>query len=161
MLSFTSLVRSLVPALALAGAVTGCSSLPALPTPAPPIGMRVATPPERMRLHVSNGTTIPVLLTVNGGAGRPIAAGQGADLGLTDLGPLPWAAQVRTATGRVLVELTVHAGDAWTQDNGDGSGSSSGAAARVDLSCGRIDISSGIYLHGPAPGPGTPGDCDP
>ncbi|HYO44045.1 MAG TPA: hypothetical protein VES19_12675 [Candidatus Limnocylindrales bacterium] len=155
------LARSAVLALVVAGAVAGCSSLPAMPTPAPPVGVRVATPPERMWLHVSNGTTIPVLLTVNGGAGRPIAAGQGTDLGLTDLGPLPWAAQVRTGTGRVLVELTVHAGDAWTQDNGDGSGSSSGAAARVDLSCGRIDISSGIYLHGPAPGPGTPGDCDP
>ncbi len=33
--------------------------------------------------------------------------------------------------------------------------------ARVDLSCGRIDIWSGTPMMGPAPGPGVPGDCDP
>ena len=104
---------------------------------------------------------MPVVLTVNGTPGRPIAAGQGADLGLSDLGPLPWAAQVRTESGRVLVELTVRAGDVVTRDNGDGSGMTRGAGARVDLSCGRIDITSGIFMHGPVPGPGTPGDCDP
>jgi hypothetical protein len=156
-----SLAWSLALGLAIAGAVAGCSYLPALPTPAPPIGVEVVTPPERMRLYVSNSTTIPVVLAVNGEAGRPIAAGQGADLGLADLGPLPWAAQVRTGSGRVLVELTVKAGDVVTQDNGDGSGMTKGAGARVDLSCGRIDITSGIFMSGPAPGPGVPGDCDP
>jgi hypothetical protein len=157
-------VRLLVLTLTVAGALAGCSDLPWLPTPAPtpvPLGVEVVTPPERMRLYVSNSTTIPVQLTVNGEAGRPIAAGQGADLGLADLGPLPWAAQVRTESDRVLVELTVKAGDVVTQDNGDGSGMTKGAGARVDLSCGRIDITSGIFMSGPAPGPGVPGDCDP
>lgn len=156
-----SLAWSLVLALAITGAVAGCSSLPLLPTQAPPLGVQVVTPPERMRLYVANSTTIPVVLTVNGEAGRPIAAGQGADLGLADLGPLPWAAQVRTESDRMLVELTVKAGDVVTQDNGDGSGMTKGAGARVDLSCGRIDITSGIFMSGPVPGPGVPGDCDP
>ena len=159
-----SLARSLVLALAMAGAVAGCSYLPWLPTPAPapmPLGVKVVTPPEQMRLEVSNGTTIPVMLTVNGAAGRPIAAGQRADLGLADLGPLPWVAQVRTGAGRTLVELTVRAGDVWSQENADGSGESKGDGARVDLSCGRIDIWSGPPMMGPAPGPGVPGDCDP
>ncbi len=150
--------------LAIAGAAAGCSYLPWLPSPAPtlaPLGVRVVTPPEQLRLEVSNGTTIPVMLTVNGAAGRPIAAGQRADLGLADLGPLPWAAQVRTDAGRVLVEATVRAGDVWTQQNADGSGESKGDGARVDLSCGRIDIWSGVPMHGPAPGPGVPGDCEP
>ncbi len=159
-----SLARSLVLALAVGGVVAACSSLPWLPTPAPmpvPLGVKVVTPPERMRLEVSNGTTIPVVLTVNGAAGRPIPAGQRADLGLADLGPLPWAAQARTASGRVLVALTVRAGDVWSQQNADGSGDSQGDGARVDLSCGRIEIWSGVPMMGPAPGPGVPGDCDP
>jgi hypothetical protein len=150
--------------LAVAGTVAGCSYLPWLPTPAPtpvPLGVRVVTPPERMRLEVSNGTTIPVMLTVNGAPGRPIPAGQRADLGLADLGPLPWVAQVRTGSGRVLVEATIRAGDVWSQQNADGSGESKGDGARVDLSCGRIDIWSGTPMMGPAPGPGEPGDCDP
>jgi hypothetical protein len=156
-----TLARSLGLVLAVAGAVSGCSSLPVLPTPVPPIGVEVITPPEQMRLYVSNSTTIPVELTVNGAASRPIAAGQGADLGFADLGPLPWAAQVRTTSGRVLVELTVRAGDVVTQENSDGSGMTKGAGARVDLSCGRLDITSGIFMSGPVPGPGVPGDCDP
>jgi hypothetical protein len=156
-----AIARSLVLVLAVAGAVAGCSYLPALPTPAPPIGVQVETPPERMRLNVSNGTTIPVVLTVNGAPGRPIAAGQGADVGLVDLGPLPWVAQVRTGSGRVLVEATVRAGDVWRQENADGSGESKGHGARVDLTCGRIDLWSGVPMMGPVPGPGVPGDCDP
>jgi hypothetical protein len=159
-----SLARSLALGLAMAGAVAGCSYLPWLPTPAPtpmPLGVRVVTPPEQMRLEVSNGTTMPVVLTVNGAPGRPIPAGQVANLGIADLGPLPWFAQARTVSGRVLLETTVRPGDVWTQENADGSGESKGDGARVDLSCGRIDIWSGTPMMGPAPGPGVPGDCDP
>ncbi len=159
-----SLARLTVVMLVMACAVAGCSSLPWLSTPAPasmPLGVKVVTPPEQMRLEVSNGTTIPVELTVNGGPGRPVAAGERVDLGLIDLGPLPWAAQVRTGSGRVLVELTVNEGDVWGQQNADGSGEAKGNGARVGLSCGRIDIWSGQQMGGPVPGPGAPGDCDP
>jgi hypothetical protein len=159
-----SIARSLALGLAIVGAVAGCSSIPWLATPAlppVPLGVKVVTPPDRMRLEVSNGTTIPVMLTVNGAAGLPIAAGERADLGLADLGPLPWVAQVRTEMGRVLVKSTVAAGDVWSLQNVDGSGESRGVGARVDLSCGRIDIWSGVPMVGPAPGPGVPGDCDP
>ena len=127
-----------------------------------PLGVKVVTPPEQMRLEVSNGTTIPVVADrerrARAARSRPA---QRADLGLADLGPLPWAAQVRTGAGRVLVEATVRAGDVWSQQNADGSGESKGDGARVDLSCGRIDIWSGTPMMGPAPGPGVPGDCDP
>jgi len=161
-----SIGRWLLPAtvLAVAGTVAGCSDLPWLPTPASapvPLGVKVVTPPNQMRLEVSNGTTIPVMLTVNGAAGLPIAAGQRADLGVADIGPLPWVAQARTGSGRVLVGTTVRTGDVWSQQNADGSGESRGVGARVDLSCGRIDIWSGVPMMGPAPGPGEAGDCDP
>ena len=61
----------------------------------------------------------------------------------------------------MLVELTVRPGDVWQQRNPDGSTTAQGAGARVDLSCGRIDITSGVFMSGPVPGPGVPGDCDP
>lgn len=159
-----SVARSLVLALLVAGAIGGCSSLPWLPTPAPtpvPLGVKVVTPPEQMRLEMNNSTTIPVVLSVNGGVVREFGPGTVANLGQTEIGPPPWAAQVRTGSGRVLVELTVNAGDVWGQQNADGSGEAKGDFARVDLSCGRIDIWSGFQMNGPAPGPGVPGDCDP
>jgi len=156
-----NLLPRLLLGLATAGAATGCSMLPGLPTPPLPKGIQVVTPPDRMRVEVSNGTTIPVLLTVNGQPGHPVPAGGRADLGLADLGPLPWTAQVRTASGRVLVALVVRAGEVWTQENSDGSGEAKSVGGRVDLSCGRIDIWSGVPMHGPAPGSGAPGDCDP
>jgi hypothetical protein len=147
--------------LLVAASIAGCGSLPFLPTPAPPVGVPLVTAPGAMRLDVSNETTIDVLLTVNGRPGMPVPAGQGLEVGPGDIGPLPWAAQVRTVSGRILVQTTVEAGDVVSQDNGSGSGSQRGVGARVDLSCGRIDLWSGPPMLGPAPGPGTPGDCDP
>jgi hypothetical protein len=147
--------------LLVAASIAGCGSLPFLPTPAPPVGVPLVTAPGAMRLDVSNETTIDVLLTVNGRPGIPVPAGQGLEVGPADIGPLPWAAQVRTVSGRILVQAKVEAGDVVSQDNGNGSGSQRGVGARVDLSCGRIDLWSGPPMLGPAPGPGTPGDCDP
>ena len=147
--------------------VAGCSLLPwASPTPEPvnpelPVGVKVVTPPGAMQVHVSNGTTMAVTVTVNDAFSRAIEPGQGADLTAADLGGPPWVVKVRTSSGRVLVELTVRAGDVWQQRNPDGSTTAQGAGARVDLSCGRIDITSGVFMSGPAPGPGAPGDCDP
>ena len=51
----------------------------------------------------------------------------------------------------------VHDGDVYSSSDGR---QSHGVAARADLSCGRIDLWSGPPLAGPAPNPGTPGDCD-
>jgi hypothetical protein len=153
--------RRLLLAIALAVSTAACSAIPWLPTPQPPLDVPVVTQPAQMRLEVSNGTTIDVQLTVNGRPGIPVVAGQGLDVGVEDVGPVPWSAQVRTMSGRVLVQAAVHAGDVVTQDNSDGSGSMRGVGSRVDLSCGRIDLWSGAPMLGPAPGPGTPGDCDP
>ncbi len=113
-------------------------------------------PAEAMKLDVSNETTIPVSLLVNGTSVRAIAAGEAAELGANELPGLPWDAEVQTASGRLLVHLRVNGGDVTVQEHGV-----RGAAARVDLSCGRIDLWSGPPLLGPAPGPGSPGDCDP
>lgn len=119
------------------------------------------TPPGDMRLGVSNGTTLRVSVVVNGVQIEEIAPSDGADLPASALPPLSWNVEVRSPSGRVLVRLTVNAGDVSSWNNADGSGGSRGDAARVDLSCGRIDVWSGPPLLGPMPGPGTPGDCAP
>ena len=119
-------------------------------------------PPASMTLSIENGTTIPVLLVVNGSTIETLQPQQ-AETGIpaSRLPPLPWAAEVRTTSGRQLLAMTVHAGDVVQINGSDGGGSSQGDGARVDLSCGRIDLWSGPPMLGPAPGPGTPGDCDP
>ena len=156
--------------LALAGAavaLAGCSMLPWPSTPVEavnpelPLGVQVVTPPDEMRLGVSNQTAIPVTVEVNGVLVREMDPGGAEDLAADQLPGLPWVARVRTRSGRVLVELIVRAGDVWLRRNADGSTEAKGDGARVDLSCGRIDIWSGFQMGGPAPGSGVPGDCDP
>ena len=68
----------------------------------------------------------------------------------------PWFVEARTASGRALLTLVVHAGDVRYQES-----STRGDANRIDLSCGRLDIWAGPPLIGPMPGPGSPGDCVP
>lgn len=164
--------RAVVVPLAFASAVVlvaGCSLIP-WPSPPPqpgvvdpelPLGIPVFTPPDEMHLGVSNQTTIPVTVEVNGSLVGEMEPGAAVDLAADQLPGLPWVARARTASGRVLVELTVRAGDVWQRRNADGSTEAKGDGARVDLSCGRIDIWSGQQMGGPAPGPGVPGDCDP
>ena len=136
--------------------------LPQFGGPTPPPGAVVVVPPDAMTLNVSNGSTLQVSLVVNGQSIETIDAGDGRfDIPAGRLPPQPWDAQVRSPSGRVLLEVTVDAGDVWRQVEQNGHSSSSGTGARVDLSCGRIDLWSGPGILGPAPGPGVPGDCAP
>jgi hypothetical protein len=115
-----------------------------------------------MSLAVNNTSTLTVSLVVNG---TLIASlDPGTCLGCTEdsavpaslLPPLPWQAEVRSPSGRVLLSLSIKAGDVEYESN-----SARGRTARVDLSCGRIDLWSGPPPLGPAAGPGTSGDCRP
>ncbi len=143
---------------------------------APPRRLRVSTalvvaasffvlsciPPNLSQtLHVQNGTTMPVSLLVNGRGVEVIPAGGGPiEFGVTDLGPAPWRIRLVSPSGRLLLETEFTADAVSTTVGPDGEVILRGAAARVDLSCGRLDIWSGPPLAGPAPGAGTPGDCD-
>jgi hypothetical protein len=112
-------------------------------------------PDAEMQLHVNNGTPLELVLVVNDRT-YPLGGPGQIDLTVRELPPLAWTAEVRTITGRSLLGLTVRSGDVvqtGASQKGDG--------ARVDLSCGRIDIWSGPPLLGPVPGPGVPGDCLP
>ena len=146
--------------VAAGGCTVKVSSVPEVPTPSGyPLGI---VPPEAMTASVQNGTNLGVNVFVNESYVTSLAPGEcvgchGDDgIPAAFLGPLPWQVDVRTQGGRVLLSLPVHAGDVIQT-----SSSARGDAARVDLSCGRIDVWSGPPLAGPAPGPGTPGDCRP
>lgn len=118
----------------------------------------IHTPSRPVGVEVSNGTTLPITLVVNGVIVRNIGPGDGTPGPITAdvLGPMPWTVEARTASGRVLLTLSVHDGDVQYQES-----SSRGDAARIDLSCGRLDVWAGPPLAGPMPGPGVPGDCAP
>jgi hypothetical protein len=119
-------------------------------------------PPDSMSLSVNNSTTLAVNLVVNGqliaqlDPSMCLGCSEDDAVPASLLPPLPWQAEVRSPTGRVLVSLTVYEGDVDYESH-----SSKGVANRVDLSCGRIDLWSGPPLLGPAPGPGASGDCRP
>lgn len=116
---------------------------------------------ERPPLGVSNGTDLAVIVTVNGIEAGRFAAGVGDEIDVNVLPPLPWSVEARTTTGRLLTSMDVQPGQVFRRQLPDGSTQISGALGRVDLSCGRFDMWAGGPVGGPAPGPGTPGDCMP
>ena len=136
--------------------VAGCGSLQATSAPSDR-----TVPPDQMELVVSNETSIDLELVVNDKAIRTLPAGQLTITAASALPPLPWTAEVRLPGGRALVMATVHTGDVWSRPNSNGGIEAHGTGARVDLSCGRIDVYSGPPMLGPGPGTGSPGDCDP
>jgi len=113
-------------------------------------------PSSAMTISALNATTKNLVLVVNGSVVKVLQPGTQVDVPASALPALAWTAEVRLPIGRALVSITVHAGDVVL-----GQSSEKGDGARVDLSCGRIDLWSGPPLLGPAPGPGIPGDCDP
>ena len=109
-------------------------------------------------VEVSNATTLPITIVVNGVVARNVGPGDGVREPMTAavLGPMPWKVEARTPSGRVLLSFTVNDGDVvygQSMVRGDG--------VRVDLSCGRLDVWAGPPMIGPMPGPGEPGDCAP
>ena len=133
-------------------AACGCTS------PAPGF---VGSPASAPALSISNGTTIPVVLVVNGIIVERVAPGGYEDPVAVQLPALPWSIETRSPTGRVLSRLTVHLGDVvFTTPDSNGHSSAQGRAVRVDLSCGRLDLWSGPPLLGPMFIPGPSGDCD-
>ena len=113
-------------------------------------------PAGSMSVSISNGTTLTVTLVVNDAPVATVAPGVDDAIPASRLSSLPWRVEARSPSGRVLVSMIVHDGDVVATADGD-----KGDANRVDLSCGRLDIWSGPPLLGPAPGPGSPGDCGP
>jgi hypothetical protein len=147
----TGRAAAVLPIVLLAGA---CGGL--LPTP---IGSPTE-PPFGSSIDVANGTTLTVEVWVNGvGVGSTPAASNSRVLPGT-LPAQPWHVEARTVTGRLLLQFDVQPGQV-TRSTSGGVTAMSGAGARADLSCGRLDVTVGPPMLGPAPGPGHPGDCVP
>ncbi len=142
-------ISRLVATLWVASVLAGCSTL---------LG---PSPAQLPNLGISNETTLTVTLAVNGAVIATFAPGTASSAISAPLPELPWIVEARSPSGRVLTSLTVHAGDVTSTEGPDGKSSSRSDGARVDLSCGRLDIWAGMPMNGPMPGPGTPGDCGP
>jgi hypothetical protein len=142
-------IRAFLAMVSSVALLAGCSTLlgPS-PSPLPNLG-------------ISNETTLTVTLIVNGTVVGTFAPGMASSAILVPLPNLPWMVETRSPTGRVLSSMTVHPGDVTSTEEPNGNGSSTSDGARVDLSCGRLDIWSGAPMLGPPPGSGTPGDCAP
>jgi hypothetical protein len=146
-------IAVLVCGVALAGLLGGCGLIPELGgSGARPIGVEVA-----------NETDLDVTLVVNGRIIRVVKAHDRTPDPITAdvLGPMPWTVEARSNSGRLLTSMVVHDGDVSYEDLGNGMRSARGDGARVDLSCGRLDVWAGPPMMGPAPLPGVPGDCVP
>ena len=140
--------RAALGAILIALFVSGCSVRPPLTTD------------PNLRLGISNGTTLAVTLLVNGVVVAVYAPGTAGEIEPLKLAPLPWAVEARSPSGRLLLSITVLQGSVWSTAT-PGGGSIHSVGDRVDRSCGRLDMYAGAPMHGPMPGPGTPGDCEP
>lgn len=133
--------RPMLAAVVVAAALAGGCAQSAGTSPA-----AVTASPKA--LSISNGTTIPVTLVVNGAVVETVAPGGYQDP-ITALMPaLPWAVETRSPSGRVLSSLTIGAADNISTTSGKG--------ARAGLSCGRLDVWSGPPMLGPVFNPGHP-----
>lgn len=159
-LRFVSLALAtigIVAALQACASVAPSEGRAAVASPGTPQGVSSAQAAP-MSLNVSNGTSIPVVLAVNGVPVKPYEAnGVGLLAVPTDrLPPLPWSVEARTSSGRVLTTMTVTAREAVQ----------SGAvisipSTQTDLSCGRLTIWAGDSPpSGPMP-PSPPGSIGP
>jgi hypothetical protein len=118
--------------------------------------------PPDYTLHVSNGTTLPLTLVVNGVKVSDLAPGTEASVVAGDLPSLPWSVSTRTPTGRVVATMQVEP-DSVVDDRAiDGTGSYSAPAGGVALSCGQVRMwVGGMEPIGGGPAEGKPGDCEP
>ncbi len=119
-----------------------------------------------MILNVGNGTTMTVVLVVNGQPVATFAPGGGSALDESALPPLPWSVAATTTSGRVLttMDLSVSVAAQIQQAEQTDVVPRPIPMGRVYLTCGQLTIWAGDR---PASGPvppspaGSPGDCGP
>jgi hypothetical protein len=149
-----------VAAFLLVALFAACSGT--TPSEAPTVPSASPVPSqEHASLGVSNGTTIPVTLILNGVVVRTIEAGGYEDPVTATLPPLPWLVETRSPSGRVLSQMTVNPGDVVYQTpDANGRSAAKGDAVRVDLPCGRLDVWAGPPLLAPVFSPDPSLSCD-
>lgn len=123
--------------------------------PSSPSASPVVTVASSLDLHIENGTTKAITVLVNGAIVSTVAAGQSATVAESTLPAGVWSVEARLPGGKSVLVTQLDRSAVSQATN-----SESGSGSRVDLSCGRLDVWVGVPMIGPAPGPGTPGDCD-
>lgn len=117
--------------------------------------------PPDYTVHVSNSTTLPLTVVVNGqnvGVVQPESRG---DYSPNTLPSKPWSVEARMSSGRVLATMTVEDGAIQDKRALDGTGEYSSVGGRVTLSCGQIWLWVGEPGYGGGAAEGVPGDCNP
>jgi hypothetical protein len=117
--------------------------------------------PPDYTLHVSNATTLPLALVVNGKKVSDLEPGTEANFSPGHLPSLPWSVSTQTSTGRVVATMQVEPGSVVDDRAIDGTGSYSAPAGGVSLSCGQVKMwVGGTQPIGGGPAEGKPGDCE-
>jgi hypothetical protein len=142
-------IRLSIAILALAVGAAACGSQDSQP----PLG---PVPDADMSLTANNQLDRPLELYVNGSKIADVQPGTEPTFQAKDLPQLPWTAELRLATGRTLLSLTIASGSVVRTAT-----SAQGVGIRADLSCGRVELFAVLPLGGPVPGTGRPGDCGP
>jgi hypothetical protein len=149
-----------------AGACAGLLPSPDLTDPSPTAGLFLdddagADADFGTTIDVANGSDLALTIVVNDAPILVVAAHTDGTVKPGLLPAKPWFVAARTVSGRVVVSFSVRKGQVIRTRAADGTTISSGAGSRADLSCGRIDVTVGMPMMGPVPGPGVPGDCAP
>jgi hypothetical protein len=95
-------------------------------------------------IHVSNSTTLNVTVAVNGAIVGVVAPKIDGSFPPNGLPPLPWNVEARSASGRLLVALPVAVGSVTDSSGPNGESTYTAPGARIDLSCGRLDLYVGV-----------------
>ncbi len=116
--------------------------------------------PPDYTVHISNSTTLPLTVVVNGQTVGVVQPQSSSDYSPNSLPSKPWSVEARLASGRVLARMTVEDGAIQDKRGLDGTGEYSSVGSRATLSCGQI------WLWVGEPGSGgaaedTPGACNP
>ena len=117
--------------------------------------------PADYTLHVSNSTTMPVALVINGQPIDTLPPDAQRDYPPGRLAALPWAVEATTAGGRRLLTLRVEDGSIKDERALDGTGTYSSVGQRLTLTCGQLWVWVGEPGTGGPMAEGVPGDCDP
>jgi hypothetical protein len=116
--------------------------------------------PGLLDLHIENGLTSAVTVVVDGAVVGVVPAGQSVTFPTGRLPGGGWTVEARLPGGTSVVSFPVTPGAVTRTTDPNGHTSASGVGERADLSCGRLDVWVGAPMLGPAPLPGSPGDCD-
>ena len=123
-----------------------------------PIVNPSGSPDPRFDLHVDNGTTLAITIVLNDHDAVQVPPSTTSVVSLRNEHVGIVSVKALLPNGRTVLSFAVDPRSLGSTTTGSET-NVTGAAHRVDLSCGRLDIWLLTPPLGPVPGQGTPGDC--